>query len=228
MGHGSDNRAAPFTPAGGRREDGVRQGFTGRYVWPLTTLPGLPADCDTNEEGEAMTNFLAYIFDRLYLLWPCRIVHSYQQGVRFWLGRDVDELEPGFYFVCPFFGSIVMVDVAQDVITLPINSVTTQDGKPISFSANVVFEIASGRKKYVKVQDFETSLDALASGHLAACVRGQLWEKLLAEQDALEDEIQKRLQTAVKKWGVKIVAVHLTDMVEARAYRLFGDSPFHV
>lgn len=175
-----------------------------------------------------MTNVLAYIFDRLYLLWPFRIVHSYQQGVRFWLGRDVAELQPGFYMVCPFLGSIEMVDVAQDVINLPVNSVTTQDGRSISFSANIVFEIASARKKYVKVQDFATSLDALASGHLAACVRGQLWETLSAEQDSLEAEIKKRLQKAVRKWGVSIVAVHLTDMVEARQYRLFGDGGIHV
>lgn len=176
-----------------------------------------------------MTNVLAYIFDRLYLLWPFRIVHSFQQGVRFWLGRDVAELQPGFYVFCPFLGSIELVDVAQDVINLPVNSVTTQDGRSISFSANIVFEIANARKKYVKVQDFGTSLDALASGHLAACVRGQLWETVQEDQDALEEEIKRRLQKAVTKWGVKIVAVHITDMVEARQYRLFTDEGgFHV
>lgn len=171
-----------------------------------------------------MTTWIAYIFDKLYLLWPLRIVHSYQQGVRFWLGKDVQELGPGCYFFPPFFGSIEIVDVAEDVITLPVNSITTLDGRSISFSANIVFRIRSARKKYTKVQDFETSLDALASGHLAACARGQTWTDIHASQDELEQEVRAKLNRTVRKWGVRIIAVHLTDMVEARSYRLFGDA----
>jgi regulator of protease activity HflC (stomatin/prohibitin superfamily) len=175
-----------------------------------------------------MTNFLAYLFGKLYLLWPLRIVHSYQQGVRFWLGRDVAELGPGLYIFPPFLGSIELVDVAEDVITLPVNSIATLDGRSISFSANIVFRIRSARKKYTKVQDFSTSLDALASGHLSACVRAQTWEAIHDNQDALEAEMRRVLNRTVRKWGVRIVAVHVTDMVEAKQYRLFGDAAMHL
>lgn len=175
-----------------------------------------------------MSNFLAYIFDKLYLLWPFRIVNSYQQGVRFWLGRDTAELTEGFYAVCPFLGSIEIVDVAEDVINLPVNSITTLDGKAATFSANLAFKIAHARKKFVCVQDFSNSLDALASGYLSASIRGQRWEDLLANQGELEDDVQAKLNAAVKKWGVRITAVHITDMVEARQYRLFADGSIHV
>jgi hypothetical protein len=68
-------------------------------------------------------------------------------------------------------------------------------------------------------------MEGLAMVHLAQKVRDYTWPELVAHQKDLERSLKNTLTTRVKKWGVEIVEVGLTDLVRSRSYRLFGD-PF--
>lgn len=164
-----------------------------------------------------------WIGQNLRELAPWRIVRTYQRGVRFRAGIDVEELSPGWHWFVPVWESIEVVDVVSDVLNLPTQSITTKDKRTVSFSANVEFETVDARLRYTKVLDFEMSLARIAMGHIAMKAREWTWEELFTGQRDLENSLKRTLTTRAAAWGIQINEVRLTDCVVSRAYRLLGD-----
>lgn len=168
-------------------------------------------------------NWIEAIFSRLAELWPFVKVHSYQQGVRFRCGKDVARCAPGVHFAFWWFEEIMVVDVVEQSINLPTQSVTTHDNVAVTFSANILYEVEDARVMYTSVQDFDDSLTAAAMNHLAQKVRAWSWDELVDGQRDLEKSLKGTLSTRAARWGVKITDVAFTDMARARVYRWYGD-----
>lgn len=168
-----------------------------------------------------MNAFFGFLRDFWRELWPVRVIYSYQRGVRFWKGRvNEAQLEPGLHLVCPYFGEIQIVNVAEDYLDLAVQSITTKDGKSVSFSANVGFTITDAVQNFCNIQDFESNMGRAATNHLARKVRGWTWDELCEYQTELERSLRETLTTKARKWGVTILEVGLTDLVQARQYRM--------
>jgi regulator of protease activity HflC (stomatin/prohibitin superfamily) len=160
--------------------------------------------------------------NNILALLPVKVIQSYERGVKFHLGRDVALLEPGLYFFIPFVQSIEVVHVVPEVINLATQTVLTADGHPVTFSANIEFEIEDARAMFCKVQDFQNSLANLAMNHLAQKIRAWTLSELNAGQKDLEKSLKDTMTTRVKKWGVVVLSVGITDLVTTKAYRLYG------
>ena len=169
-------------------------------------------------------NLVDLISNNILALLPLRIIHSFERGVKFRLGRDIAELQPGLHFFWPYFEDIEVINVVPEVINLPTQSLTTLDGHHISFSANIEFEVHDARAMFCGVQDFQNSLMNMAMNHLAYRVRDWTWQELREGQRELERSIKDTLTTRVKKWGVTVLSVGITDLVETQTYRIFGES----
>ncbi len=167
-----------------------------------------------------MGDFLRIVLEKLYEVWPLRVVRSYQKGVPFWLGEVGEEKGAGVYAFVPFFGAFEIVDVVEDVIDLPSQSITTKDGKMVTFSANVSFEVVDAVALWTQVQDFGENLSRVACGHLALKIREWTWDELQEGQRKLELSLRDTLTTRVKPWGVRVLECRLTDCVQAKQFRL--------
>lgn len=165
-------------------------------------------------------NFIKDILDFLRQFWPFEIVHSYERGVRFWLGEDVALLEPGLYMFVPFFGSIHTVAVVQDYIRLGNQNLTTKDGKTLLVSSNVRYEVTDARAAFVGVQEFPVSLADAARQHLSSAIREYDYADLLAKQSDLERDTKNAINKVSTKWGVKVTNVGLADFISTRSFSL--------
>ena len=168
-------------------------------------------------------SWLELLAHYLRQVWPLWIVKSFQQGIRFRNGRDVALLRPGVYFAWWWFEEIEAVNVVPRVINLPSQTITTKDGKTVTFSANVEFHIENARAYYCAVYDADHSLRNAAMGHLARKIREWTLDELQTHQSDLERSLERTLTTYVKDWGVVIRDVRLTDLTASRGYRLFAD-----
>jgi regulator of protease activity HflC (stomatin/prohibitin superfamily) len=172
-------------------------------------------------------NLFDRILDTLKALWPVVLVYEYQAGVRFRLGRYVGTVPPGWYWCWWWVDELERVTVVEQSVNLPTQSVATRDGRNISFSANLTYEIADAGLYFTKVQDFERSLVDQAMIHLAQRVREfDDFPTLHAAQRELERSLKDTMTTRVKRWGVQITGVGLTDLTPARVYRLLSDPQF--
>jgi regulator of protease activity HflC (stomatin/prohibitin superfamily) len=157
-------------------------------------------------------------------LWPLWIVKSFEQGVRFRFGRDIELLSPGVYFAWWWFEEIVTTAVVPCVINLPSQSICTSDRVGVTFSANIEYTIFDARAYYCRVTDFDHSLRNAAMGHLARKIRDWSLEELATHQNELERSLERTLTTYIKEWGVTIRDVRLTDLVPTKGYRFFADA----
>ncbi len=171
------------------------------------------------------TTIIEALFNNILVLLPLRIVHAYERGVKFRFGRDVAELAPGVHWFWPFFESVESVNIAPETRNLPTQSVVSKDGKAVSFSCNICYRIVDARRMYVSVQDFDHALEAYAMVHMAAGIGQRTIAAVKREREEIETELAESLTAKVSEWGAAIEWVGLTDLVEARAYRLFGDPP---
>jgi regulator of protease activity HflC (stomatin/prohibitin superfamily) len=136
----------------------------------------------------------------------------------------IELLKPGIRSEVWFYQEIFEGSVVQQVIQLPTQSVTTEDGVSVTFDATITFEVVDLVQKVTQVHDFDHSLINLAMMHLSAKVREVTWEFLRSHQAGLERNLRRSLDTKVAPWGVKIIKVGLTGMVQARQYRIYSDS----
>ena len=169
------------------------------------------------------TSLVEAILTNLAQLLPWRIVHSYERGVRFRLGRDVEELLPGWHWFWPAFESIDIVNVAPETRNLPTQTVMSKDGKPVTFSANVCYRITDARQMFVSVQDFDEAMIAYAMCHLASEIGARTLVGLRRDREELEPNLADSLSEKVGAWGAAIEWVGITDLANANAYRVFGD-----
>lgn len=167
------------------------------------------------------------ILNRLADLWPFVRIGVFQRGVRTtyipFRGVVVTVLDPGVHRCLWWFERVINQITVEQVHNLPTQSVTCKCGAPATLSANFTYEVTDAEAAVNNVWDLADSLNGLAMMHIAKKVRGWTWDELIEHQTDLERSIRETLTTRATKWGVRITAVGITDLVKARSFRLFGD-----
>ncbi len=165
-------------------------------------------------------DFLTAIWDRVTF---GRVIEGWESGVRFKRGRVQPEpLGAGIWWHWPFVDRIEVIPIRPRYIDLPTQSVTTADGEAVSFSANICYEIENAVLAYTEVHDLEDFVSRASMGHLHGRIHAWTLAELMAGLKDLEKSLEGTLQTRVKRWGIRVLDVRLTDMVRSRVYRLYN------
>lgn len=176
-----------------------------------------------------MTSWLEVLLSYILQLWPFARLKPWEHGLRvtyipFRAAKVRVLAGPRIIRDIPFFDELMRRDMREDTYNLPTQSITTRDGKGVSFSANFVFEVVDAAKALANVKEFDSSLQDVAMLHLSDRMRRLDWNELLAQQRELETSLRDTLTTKAKDWGVRILRVGFTDLVATEHYRLFGDT----
>lgn len=187
-------------------------------------------------------NWLSALFDKLGQFWPFERIEPWERGLmktywpRDWtLHRSwplvrkreahttITPLADGVYFVFWYFQEIEKESVTPQVMDLLTQTVTTRDGREVSFSVNIEYEIENVSDNLLKVHAFAASLEAACRIHLARRVRKLTLAELIEKQDWLEERLAETLTTRARKWGTRINEVGFTDLAVSKVFRLMGD-----
>jgi regulator of protease activity HflC (stomatin/prohibitin superfamily) len=164
-------------------------------------------------------DFLVTIWDRVVF---ARVVESWERGVRFRRGKpETKQLGAGVWFQWPLIDRIEVIPVMPRYIDLPTQSVTTSDNETVTFSANICYEIDNAVLAYTEVHDLEDFMSRASMGHLHGKIHEWNLGELMAHLKELEKSLEGMLGTRVKRWGIRVLDVKLTDMVRCRQYRLY-------
>lgn len=166
-----------------------------------------------------------WLFNNLGALIPVIKIHSYERGVKFRWGKDIGIVKPGIWLYLPYVESIESVDVQEQTHNLLTQSMTSKDDKIVTFSCNLTYKVTNARKKFTVVHNFDESIQSLVMMTVADEVSASTFKQLTHEKLQVEARILDRLNLRVTRWGAKIIDFAFTDLVQARVYRLFGDTP---
>ncbi len=134
-------------------------------------------------------------------------------------GKHKRTVKAGFYFKIPIYDNYLKVNVKEQVINLPNQSVTASDGKVLALSGTIKYEISDVRKAILEVLNFDASLQNLAMSLVAEFTR-------VNDYNAIISCVYEELAEQAEDWGIEVLAFWLTDYAEHKVYRLMGnDAP---
>jgi regulator of protease activity HflC (stomatin/prohibitin superfamily) len=179
-----------------------------------------------------LTSILGIFLKNFFKVLPVngKIVHEYEEGVRWTFGRPSESKQGGhLYFFCPYFQSLEVYDMTET--PLKLGEQTIQVDPDTSFTVE-----AGATWKYVDPVQFAMVLgnndDNVAVG---IQLRGALATELTAMYNTNNDvfssdkgvgELERRIvdsaQQKFKKFGSEVVDVKISSLANTQPYTVLG------
>jgi regulator of protease activity HflC (stomatin/prohibitin superfamily) len=167
--------------------------------------------------------------ERLYALWPVRIISDWEQGIRMRHGNAKGPTltstnglwDTGLHFYWPVIGEIISDHVTLRATETEAQTIVSRDGQTVTISFTVAFRIRDLKALYGKVYDDEsTVLDRVRAA--AGLVGPTLaWDEM---PEQLHGAVADAAKKGMHGWGVDLVEVATTNLVCAPAVRLIGSA----
>lgn len=143
------------------------------------------------------------------------IIEEYQMGVRLTLGRFPKQLVPGFHFIVPFGIHVVHSDnIKPDTLQAKAVHVTTMDGKTVSVSPAIEYEINNIIDWLIYTNDARTNLHDIIRGITADYITDISWEE--CGKKTTRTAIKNKLNKRIESMGAVCREVMLTDICISR------------
>ncbi len=160
----------------------------------------------------------------IYAFWPLRIIHDWEQGVRCLLGNARHRLtssngllDTGLHFFWPVIGSIEVADTNIEVVETDLQTHTTLDGAPLTFSLGLKYRINDLARMYRNIHDArETLYNEISS--VAGWCAGQLDYAAIRHDLCLH--VVQETKEQLGEWGIEVLSLRLINMSQAQPLRL--------
>jgi regulator of protease activity HflC (stomatin/prohibitin superfamily) len=162
--------------------------------------------------------FLVAIFALLliFLAYALRIVTEYERLVVFRLGRAIGAKGPGLIILIPFIDRGVKVDLREMFFDVDPQTTITKDNAPLSIDFLVYMKVINAVSSVLEVEDFRGASRGIAITTLRALVGDMLLDDVLARRDQLNDLLQDKLDQVTNRWGIKVTAVEIREIIPPR------------
>jgi len=123
------------------------------------------------------------LIEKVVDLIPIRMVHSYEQAVKYNWGKDVALIKkPGVKIYVPFRQKIVIVDVRYETKDLANLSIVSSDNKSITACGAIEYRVINARKYHTQVSnDLPENLEIRARGFLSRIARQYKFEEMVSQ-----------------------------------------------
>jgi len=157
-------------------------------------------------------------FAELFKFWI--ILEPYEAGVQTRLGKFVKVLEPGLHWLIPFSVDKTLHEHTTPRTThLRDQSVTTTDGKQISFAAVITHQIHDVKTCLLEVEDAEHAIYDSCSGAIAHELSNMSWAEVI-EGDNATDRATKACRKRGFRYGIAVNSVQFATLALTKTIRL--------
>lgn len=165
-------------------------------------------------------DLIAQAAEFIYDLWPFRIVHEWEQGVRLRCGRVVSLLGPGLHIFWPLIGEIHARNTILDVNVTDNQTVDTADGVSVTFALAVKYRIADLARLYRSIVDHDSTVLNEVTASAAALAMTMNYDEI---EEELPDAVWRDVHERLEEWGVELISVSLYTYCQARTFRVLLD-----
>lgn len=148
------------------------------------------------------------------LLWV--VIEEWNEAVLLRFGKFVKVLKPGIHFKIPFFDSVWETETITQSIDMNPQSITTADGKNIVVKAIIRFSVVDTKTYVMSIMKPHDVLVDTTQGMIREIIEDTRWYDLVGIDKQLTTEVGKFM----KRWGIKVEKVTLTDLAEIPSYRV--------
>lgn len=150
-----------------------------------------------------------------------KIIRPWEKGLIERLGKYQRTGDSGLNLIIPFLENIKKVDMREQVVDVPPQSVITKDNVVVEVDAVVYYEVTDPVKVTYNVSNFYTAATKLAQTNLRNLVGDMALDESLTSRETINTQLRQILDDATDKWGTKVTRVELqrieppTDVTEA-------------
>jgi regulator of protease activity HflC (stomatin/prohibitin superfamily) len=163
-----------------------------------------------------------FILGQIRSIVPIATIHVYQGGCMYTFGKRPRPLLPGWYFKFPYINTCAVDNVVDTTMLLPAQSLQTKDNRQIIVKGSIGFKVIDFLKFFNNVYDTKSALSDRANVIIKELVITNNFDSI---SDLVFDiSLAAKLQSQVKKYGIKVQYAALIDITESRSFRLFNET----
>lgn len=130
-------------------------------------------------------------------------------------------LEPGFHVYWPLFSVVETLSVKRQTAPLPIQVVTTTDGKKIAAGGVLTYDLEDAGLAVGETHDTDDTIRDVG----ATCLHDALADRssveiLSVKRRVLNTVLKNAAKDELKIYGARVIQFRLTTLAETRVYRL--------
>ena len=168
---------------------------------------------------DKLIEFLISIIDHIN---PIVIVKEYEEAVLLRFGKFKKVLPKGLHLKYPFFDMFVSQHTMWTTLTLPAQSLVTKDGHDIVIKSMVKFRVFDVKIFCLELYDSTDAVSDISQGIIKGIVMESEWERCIS--NGIDTLLTKKIRSEVKKYGVEISQVTLTDIAKIKTIRLINEN----
>jgi regulator of protease activity HflC (stomatin/prohibitin superfamily) len=140
------------------------------------------------------------------------IVHQYERGVVFRVGKVRNVRDPGIRFMIPLVDR--MRKVTMRTVTMPIQSqqIITKDNVSVGVAAVAYYRRVDPVKSIVEIENVESAINQIAQTTVRNVVGRSSLDQVLSDTETLNRAIKEILDVTTARWGLLVEMVELKDI----------------
>jgi regulator of protease activity HflC (stomatin/prohibitin superfamily) len=138
-----------------------------------------------------------------------KIVRPWQKGLVERLGKYQRTVGSGLSLIIPFMENLKKIDMREQVVDVPPQSVITKDNVVVEVDAVVYYEATDPVKLTYNVANFYAAATKLAQTNLRNLVGDLALDESLTSREVINSQLRQILDDATDKWGTKVTRVEL-------------------
>lgn len=146
-------------------------------------------------------------------------VLPWEHALRIRLGKHVTEFEAGLHFRIPYVDVVFRQTTRLQFVTMEPQTVTTQDGKTVTFAGVFGYVIEDLYKLYSTMQSIDTTIQSKVQGALAQYISTHPINE--CTPDMIEQAVVNELD--ISQYGLMQPELAITTYAVVRTYRLILD-----
>jgi len=168
------------------------------------------------------TDIIQWVKEGWHEIKPAFIVSAYQKAIILRNGKFLKVCEPGFHLKIPFVDEYIEQHIVQTTQSLSAQSLITKDGKNIVVRGMVKYKISDVKTYLLEVFDATDAISDVSQGIIKSIIMSKTFDECLDNE--LDNTITKKCRIEIKKFGVEVMQVTLTDIAPIRTLRLINDN----
>lgn len=142
-------------------------------------------------------------------------------------GKSHRVIGPGRHWKLPFGDQVHEHTVVATTISTGVQSIMTKDGKQIAAKSVIKYYIFDVKLFVETIYDAADALVDTTQGKTAELINSRTYEECM-DTVSLSNTLAIKVRAEVKKHGIGIESITLTDTVETPSFRLFSDTEINM
>jgi regulator of protease activity HflC (stomatin/prohibitin superfamily) len=168
---------------------------------------------------EVLINHIISFIDEIV---PWFTIKEYESSIILRFGKYHRSKGKGIHLKIPFIDKVLSEHIVYTTLSIPVQSLITKDNNAIVVKGIVKYKIDDVKLFLLEVYDAVDAISDTTQAIIASECNKREWADMLGE--SIDNDITKKLRVQLKRWGIYVDNVTLSDKSLSKSFRLFNET----